>query len=378
MAIDKFYLEKLFPEAGKVFSHTYKTFDEIKDSCIYVLDTNILFVPFLASKNSLSNFEKIFSNLKQNNKLFLPERVAREFAHNRGSSIAHIFRTANETIERINKANLNFGHFPILEEIEEYKKAKEFQDSINSSLESYKQILEDIGEKINGWTWDDPVSKIYKEIFTNDILVKLKADTEEVERDLEFRLSHNIPPGYTDNKKIDKGIGDLVIWQTIIELAKDKNTDVTLVSNEKKNDWFYTEYRKNLFPKYELFDEFRRKTDGKSVSIINFEDFLISQEATEDTINEVKDIVAPSGYRIITKDEFLKNLSYCSEQADYRDGFISSKFFIETYLANSGYDIGNSWEMFNRLVDENVIEKYTYHDPNGIYPPLNAVKIKEI
>ena len=37
-------LEKTYPEADKVFNFSYKSADEIKDTCIYVLDTNVLLV----------------------------------------------------------------------------------------------------------------------------------------------------------------------------------------------------------------------------------------------------------------------------------------------------------------------------------------------
>ena len=40
------------------------------------------------------------------------------------------------------------------------------------------------------------------------------------------------------------------------------------------------------------------------------------------------------------------------------------------------YDIGFSWEMFHQLELEGVIESYKHIDPNGIYPPVRAVKMR--
>ncbi|MFN9115689.1 MAG: PIN-like domain-containing protein, partial [Bacteroidota bacterium] len=93
---------------------------------------------------------------------------------------------------------------------------------------------------------------------------------------------------YKDSKKPDDGIGDLIIWQTILEISKANNKDILFVTNDQKNDWFYKQDKIGLYPKYELFDEFRRFTEGKSVAIVNFVKFLELSEANEDTINEVK------------------------------------------------------------------------------------------
>ena len=54
------YLKNIFPDADKIFESQFKDFDKSKKNCIYVFDTNILFVPFLMSKKSLENYKNIF------------------------------------------------------------------------------------------------------------------------------------------------------------------------------------------------------------------------------------------------------------------------------------------------------------------------------
>ena len=74
----------------------------------------------------------------------------------------------------------------------------------------------------------------------------------------------------------------------MLEIAKDKGKDLIFVTNDQKNDWFYKQDKIGLYPKYELFDEFRRFTNGKSIAIVNFVKFLELSKAKEDTIAEVK------------------------------------------------------------------------------------------
>ena len=375
--MDKFYLKKIFNDPEKVFSFSYSPFEDIKDECIYVLDTNILLVPYLTSKSGLNDIKRILRYLKENDRLIIPARVAREFAKNRGSSLANIYKKIQEALERAGKLQLNLGNFPILEDNEDYKDAKNLQKSITTEAQEYREKLKNIKEQIVQWNWNDPVSTLYREIITEDIIIEVEKSEEDLKKDLKFRQDHDIAPGYEDSGKIDDGIGDIIIWNTILELGNKKDSDITFVTNEKKPDWFYSEYKTALYPKFELFDEFRNKTNGNCINIVGFEDFLISQDAEEETIKEIKDIYASTGYLIINKEEFMDHLKDCLEEAKSKpNGFVSSKFFVETYLAERDYDIGHSWELFNSLQKKGVIEVYKHVDPDGVYPPISAVRLK--
>ena len=59
---DLFYLHKSFPEPDKIFSFTYKEIADVKDRCIFVLDTNVLLIPYFSSKDSIDDYKKIFKN----------------------------------------------------------------------------------------------------------------------------------------------------------------------------------------------------------------------------------------------------------------------------------------------------------------------------
>lgn len=378
MAQDKFYLEKVFPEADKIFSVSHKTIDEIKDDSIYILDTMVLLVPYFTSKESVQDFKKIFKNLKDRNKLLIPARVAREFAKNRGQKIAETYNKIIESQDRLNKAQITLEKFPIFETNGDYLRLKEVEGEISKLKDEYREKLKKLAEDLKSWKWDDPVSKMYQEIFTSDVIIEVKLSEKVLSDNLSFRFEHFIPPGYkkTDQNKPDGGIGDLIIWQTTLEIGKDKNTNIVFVTNEEQNDWFYRHQGTAISPKYELLDEFRRFTNGKSISIVNLSSFLQSQQAKEETVNEVKVLYADTGFKKITIDEFLIYLADSEEIFKQRNGFLGAKFFVETVLADKGFDIGSSWELFNQL-DNVEIESYEWKDPTGVYRPLRAVRLKK-
>jgi predicted nucleic acid-binding protein len=217
--MDKFYLKKVFPEADKIFDFEYKNFDSLKENCIYVFDTNVLFVPFLISKKGLKDYKKIFKHLKSKKKLFIPARVAREFAKNRGENIKSIFRKLQEARDRLNKGGFDLNILPILEEEANYKRVKEIETEVNKLKDEYREKIDELSSYTKSWNWNDPVSEFYSELWNKEMIIDVKKDETELQKDLEFRIEHQIAPGFKDSKKIDNGIGDLIISQTILELA---------------------------------------------------------------------------------------------------------------------------------------------------------------
>jgi predicted nucleic-acid-binding protein len=250
MGQDKFYLEKVFPEADKIFSINHNTIDEIKDDSIYILDTMVLLVPYFTSKESVQDFNKIFKELKSKGKLLIPARVAREFAKNRGQKIAETYNKIIESQERLNKAQITLEKFPIFETNEDYVRLKEVESEISKLKDEYREKLKKLSEDLKSWKWDDPVSKMYQEIFTTDAIVEVKLSEDELTKNLSFRFDHFIPPGYkkTDQNKPDGGIGDLIIWQTTLEIGKEKNSNIVFVTNEEQNDWFLEQLAQRGIP----------------------------------------------------------------------------------------------------------------------------------
>ncbi|MBK7181195.1 MAG: hypothetical protein IPH82_29115 [Chloroflexi bacterium] len=106
---------------------------------------------------------------------------------------------------------------------------------------------------------------------------------------MQFRQTHKIPPGYKDAAKDDDGIGDLLIWHTILQVGKERNANVIFVSGEEKADWWHKSEGQVLYPRYELVDEFRRASDEKSFHITSFSQFLNLFGASESIVKEVRE-----------------------------------------------------------------------------------------
>lgn len=123
---------------------------------------------------------------------------------------------------------------------------------------------------------------------------------------------------------------------------------------------------KSDYKEWPIFKEFRKQ-----------ECFLQAYEEGYGEPYDINNRYAKSGFQIIDRDTFFERLDDCLNIAGKkRNGFVGSKFFIETHLAQRNFDIGNSWELYNELEGEGVIETYRHSDPDGIFPEISAVRKK--
>jgi len=324
---DIFYLEKTFPEPDKVFGFEYKSLDDLITDCVVVLDTNVLFVPFDTSEKNLDEIKSIFLTLKNHDRLFLPARVVREFANNRAKRLGDLFLKIRQTKNNLNTGNFKIQDYPLLQGNESYQEILSNYKKIIDAIKASRKLLDKVESDILSWNWDDNVSRTYKEIFTNEIIKEVSMSEEDLKKSLQFRIKHKIAPGYKDSGKPDDGIGDLIVWQTALEIAKEKGKDLILVSNDQKNDWFYKQDRKGLYPKYELFDEFRRFTNGKSMQIITFPKFLELMHATPETVKEIK--------------ESIRN----SDEDDFNYDFDEEKLVVGMRIEHKRFGLGTITEI---------------------------------
>lgn len=233
-------------------------FKKLWDECIFVFDTNTLLNMYRYRRETVDKYFKVLSELKKNNKLWIPHQVGYEFFENRISVISdyeksydEILTTLNSTKDSIDK---KYKNHPFLD-------WEEVKTKIDSGLES---VIKDIKKKKN----EHP-----KLLDKDDILDKINAlfdscvgkcfddkKLEEIKKDGEKRYSRKIPPGFKDVKKDDdKKYGDLILWKQIIDKAVVVKRPIIFISGDVKEDWWLEKDGKRIMPlpqlKKEIFDE---------------------------------------------------------------------------------------------------------------------------
>ena len=282
---DIFHNERIYPDADQIFSIKLSCLNDIKDQCTFVLDTNALLVPYSTGSQSLKEIGDIFKKLKEQKRLMVPAQVAREFADNRPKKLGEMFYSITHKQSSIQE--ITIGQYPLLEGIAEYNEAQEIEKELKALMSRYRKTIGKIADRVKDWTWDDPVSQIYREIFTPDLIFKLNIDHEAVKKDLEYRYLHKIPPGYKDEGKEDSGIGDLLIWLSILEIGKLKK-DVVFVSADVKADWYHKSNKSAIYPRFELLAEFQKASENHAFHIIRLSELLEVMGADQQVVSEVQ------------------------------------------------------------------------------------------
>ncbi|WP_294349390.1 PIN domain-containing protein [uncultured Sphingobacterium sp.] len=283
---DIFHNNYIYEKADQIFITVLPKIEEIKDNCIFVLDTNALLVPFATGSESLDEIGKILSKLKEQKQLIIPDQVAKEFANNRPKKIGEMFQTLNKKRNGINDPKI--GSYPLLEKLDGYRDVLEIEKKIKDILKEYNKAIGKLVDTVKDWTWDDPVSKLYRQLFTPEIIYLLQFERSEVIEKLRYRYKHKIPPGFKDGGKEDEGIGDLLIWFSILEIAQKYQKNIVFVSGDEKTDWYHRSDNIALYPRFELLAEFKNKCNSLSFHIIKLSELLTLMGAKDAVVSEVK------------------------------------------------------------------------------------------
>lgn len=89
------------------------------------------------------------------------------------------------------------------------------------------------------------------------------------------RFDNLIPPEFMDIEKegADK-YGDLFVWKSIIEVAKEKNVNIIFVCNDTKEDWWEKDGDTPINLRRELLDEFKEQNPFLNVNFMTLDKFF--------------------------------------------------------------------------------------------------------
>jgi hypothetical protein len=274
-----------YPTPLDTFGFKLETIPNIKNSCLFVLDANVLLLPYGADASSLNAIKTVYQKLSTQKRLFIPAQAAREFFDNRSKKLADIHELLSK---KMNQSFQFISSHPFLNEITEFKTVIEKENQLKDLMKDYRKAITKTLDIIQSWGWDDPVSKMYHEVLFNCVLSGSEICEKEVEADLARRNSLKIPPGYKDSGKSENQAGDLLIWHELLRLGSTNKQHVIFVSGDEKADWWHQSGGKNLYPRFELVDEFRTKTEGRSFHIISLSDLLRIFNADADVVDAIE------------------------------------------------------------------------------------------
>lgn len=321
----------IFKNPKKIFEKSFKSIQQIKDSCIYVLDTNVLLLPYTIGNKELSEIKNIYSELLQSNRLIIPTQVAKEFAKNRPKKLEELNKSLSDFLSRINDSKM--PSYPMFNEIPEYVKIGKIENDLNELSKEYKKSIKKLLEYIKSLNWDDQVSQIYRTLFSEDFVVDNAWDYKTIKAELDSRHKFNLPPAYKDKGNDSGGIGDYIIWKDIIKLGTDKKTDVIFVTGDEKADWFHQSMKTKMYPRYELLHEFKEETNGKDVQFISLSELIELNSGSVELVENIRIIERSKSSRRITQKLKAEAIQLANNKCKLCgvDGSTGGKSFLEIH-----------------------------------------------
>jgi PIN like domain len=129
---------------------------------------------------------------------------------------------------------------------------------------------------------------MYSSLFSKGVVLDVEIKEDVLRQRIEKDCKYKLPPGYKDASKPDMGVGDVIIWFTILEIGKKYKKSVVFVSLDQKADWWSQSEGSPLYPRFELVEEFRRISEGQSFHILKFSSFLDLYGASKEVTEEVR------------------------------------------------------------------------------------------
>lgn len=85
MTMDKeqiFLHHTIYPDASDIFNVHIEPIEKIVDNCIFVIDTNVLLLPYTTSSSGFDEIKNAYSKIIDKKQLLIPAQVAREICQN--------------------------------------------------------------------------------------------------------------------------------------------------------------------------------------------------------------------------------------------------------------------------------------------------------
>jgi transposase-like protein len=281
-----FLAETLLPDATAAFAVQKLSAASVLPQADVVLDTNVLLLPYRAGTSSLKQIEAALTPLRDSGRLFVPGRVAREFTRLRPTKLAELLQALSDQSSRV--VALDEPAYPLLKDLPEYRELVDAVGALRTARATFVKAVGALRNSILSWEGNDPVSAAYSRLFTPACVRDPTFNKPEVLKDLRRRAEHEIPPGYKDASKSDGGVGDLLIWWTILDLGRDRKRPLIFVTGEEKADWQYRSGGRGILPRFELVDEYRRASGGADFYIIQMSELLELLQVEGSAVKEIK------------------------------------------------------------------------------------------
>lgn len=271
-------------------------------SWLVVLDTNVLLSLYNFQGKSLEDFTQVFESI--GDRLFVPHQVMDEFWRNR-LTVLKENKGRHRERERVEEAfdeaesQARRWHQRVV------KRGGGLPEDMRHALSSARESVLSYMDETNSSTrtvlpetptYDDPVLLTLERLLHG----RVGAGPDETARqrmieEAKKRFAKKIPPGYMDaDKASDRGAGDYIVWRQVLDHVKATPSNVLLITQDVKEDWWADSGGSAMRARPELVQELRREA-GAELLLMRPHDLLglaseaLGVEVSDATVADVED-----------------------------------------------------------------------------------------
>jgi hypothetical protein len=154
-------LRLAFPDAQGLLDVKYRSLEEVKTTCLVVVDASVMLQPYVMETVTLTKVVEVYRHLTSA-RLIVPAQAAREFAKNRSAKIGYVLKHLREQASRIVppiKKTVGF-----LAEDTDFHELQEISKQVGDLASRFQKKVATIASRIGSEIGRDPVSDAYREV----------------------------------------------------------------------------------------------------------------------------------------------------------------------------------------------------------------------
>jgi predicted nucleic acid-binding protein len=246
---------------------TDEEFNEMWNTCLFVLDTNVLLNLYRYSSDTKEELLAILEDLSD--RLWVPHQVAFEYQRrrldviweqkSRYNDVRELLSEKRKRLENELRKIVGRGRHPFID-------PKNWMVRIDELFKEIESETKELEEEHPDWLSDDTIRQSITALLRGEIGAPYGPEVlREIYKKGGSRYADKVPPGYKDeeDKEGERKYGDLVLWHQIIDKAKEENQPIIFVTDDRKEDWWWKFKGRTIGPRPELVEEIQDQAGVK-------------------------------------------------------------------------------------------------------------------
>lgn len=265
-------------------------------NCHVFFDTNIISQMYRLNSSARNEFYVWLDDITRKGRAHVPNWAIHEYSNRYLSTKTSDYLSELDTLKKIPNILGQVSNFlKMYVDASLFKNNSRFtnnKDLFLSEFDVANSLFLNLKDELDSKKIKQNNAAVHQELLTKFQSISIDEDVFDILKNIDsfqqVRYANMVPPGFKDSNKEYNSAGDLILWQEILNFAKNKNIKkAILVTRDMKKDYVYSPERiiesgyekANTNNSFKIADErlvfeFERYTASDEFYIINFDQLV--------------------------------------------------------------------------------------------------------